>query len=375
MAIAMVFIGSVSAAPVIEITLDNGTLVRTGYQADITIEQMQNGSIWIAAWDRYISGNDSELYYIVTSGSGATRIPDVSITNDPTSDEEVRVNCTTGRGDNRVQSPPIVVDVKTDKDAYKLGEPVNVSITATNNGPNITLRFPSSQLADFNITNETGQHIYHWSHDKGFSPIITEISINHSETIELLNDAWSQVGDDGYPVTPGKYYIDGWMVKELRYFHSEIHGERFEIPIYSGPRNIKRDAICELEAITPAQNSVRRLIDDSIWLINESLRNELWINDTHLNPKEPAGIVFDAEMIAAILLECVKRCDPTTEDAVNDVINKLTRADELIVLAVIDDRNPMAKEYLDKAYECLSKDDPVHAIRYFKLAWHTMMQS
>ena len=69
--------------------------------------------------------------------------------------------------------------------------------------------------------------------------------------------------------------------------------------------------------------------------------------------------------------------DPTIGDAVNDVINKLTRADELIVLAVIDDdRDTMAKEHQDKAYECISNGEPVHAIRYFKLAWmHSVAQS
>ena len=269
----------------------------------------------------------------------------------------------------------IVVDIGIDEVAYILGEPVNVNIAITNNGPNTTLLFPTSQLADFNITNEAGQHIYQWSHDKVFSQEITEISINQSETIELLNDAWNLVDEDGNPVTPGNYYIVGWMVKGLCDSHPEINGERLEIAIYSGPRNLKRDAICRLEAINPVQNGVRHPIDASIGFITESLRDDLWMNDTHLNPKEPAGMVFDAEMGAVILLEGVQRWDPTIEDAVNDVINKLTRADELIVLAVIDDMDTMAKEYQDKAYECLSNGEPVHAIRYFKLAWvHSVAQ-
>ena len=271
----------------------------------------------------------------------------------------------------------IVVDIEIDKVAYILGEPVNVNIAITNNSPNITLLFPSSQLADFNITNEAGQHIYQWSYNKVFSQEITEISINQSETIELLNDAWNLVDDDGNPVTPGKYYIDGWMVKGLCDSHLEVNGERLEIAIYSGPRNLKRDAICRIEAINPVEKDVRHLIDASMGFITESLRDDLWMNDTHLNPNEtPVGMVFNAEMIAVILLEDVQRWDPTIKDAVNDVINKLTRADELIVLAVIDDRDTMAKEYQNKAYECLSNGEPVHAIRCFKLAWmHSVAQS
>lgn len=269
-----------------------------------------------------------------------------------------------------IRDDTIVVDVRIDKVAYLLGEPVNVNITITNKGPNTTLLFPTSQLADFNITNEAGQHIYQWSQDKVFSQEITEISINQTETIELLNDAWNLVYDDGNPVTPGNYYIDGWMVKGLCDSHPEINGERLEIATYSGPRNLKRDAICGLEAINPVQKDVRHLIDASMGFITQSLRDDLWMNDTHLNPNETSvGTVFDAEMSAVILLEGVQRWDPTIEDAVNDVINKLTRADELIVLAVIDDRDAMAKKYQDKAYKCLSNGEPVHAIRYFKLAW------
>lgn len=278
----------------------------------------------------------------------------------------------------------IVVDIGIDKVAYILGEPVYVNIAITNNGPDTTLLFPTLQLADFNITNEAGQHIYQWSHDKVFSQEITEISINQSETIELLNDAWNLVDEDGNPVTPGNYYIDGWMVKGLCDSHPEINDkrleindERLEIAIYSGPRNLKRDAICGLEAINPVEKDVRHLINASMGFITQSLRDDLWMNDTHLNPNEtPVGMVFDAEMNAVILLEGVQRWDPTIEDPVNDVINKLTRADELIVLAVINDSDPMAKEYQDKAYECLSNGEPVHAIRYFKLAWmHSVAQS
>ncbi|MEA1894767.1 MAG: BsuPI-related putative proteinase inhibitor [Euryarchaeota archaeon] len=271
-----------------------------------------------------------------------------------------------------IRDSNVVVDIGIDKVADRLGEPINVNIAITNNGHDTTLLFPTSQLADFNITNKAGQHIYQWSYNKVFSQEITEISINQSETIELLNDSWNLVDDDGNPVTPGNYYLVGWMVKGLCDSQPEINGERLEIVVYSGPRNLKKDAICGLKAVNPVEKDVRHLINASMGFITESLMDDLWVNDTHLNPN--TSVVFDAEINAVILLKGVQIGDPTIEDAVNDAINKLTMADELVVLAVID--GDTAKEYQDKAHECLSNGEPVHAIRYFKLAWmHSVAQS
>ena len=123
-----------------------------------------------------------------------------------------------------IESNPFVVNVTTYMDVYQIGEPVTIVITVTNSGPDTTLVFPDAQLADFEITDEIGQHIYLCSYNMVFAAVITEIPIEQGETKVLLNDTWNQVDDDdGNPVPPGKYCIDGWMVSGYTP-HTEIHG-------------------------------------------------------------------------------------------------------------------------------------------------------
>ncbi len=127
----------------------------------------------------------------------------------------------------------LVVNVTTDKDIYRSGEPVNVVITVTNNGPDVTLVFGycewnnSTCLADFSVIDETVMPVYDcplvcfWH--------IAEVPIDHGETKVLLNGIWNRVDDDGIPVPPGTYYVDGWMVEI--YEHHEVHGALREIEL------------------------------------------------------------------------------------------------------------------------------------------------
>jgi hypothetical protein len=127
-------------------------------------------------------------------------------------------------------STNMVVDVKTDKEAYHIGEPVEVIITVTNYGPDTTLYFKTEQMADFKITTGIGEDVYLWSHDRIF-PEYSKIVIGQGETIELLSDTWNWFSDDGTSVFPGRYYIDGWMVETYKdaeikkIYYPEIHGE------------------------------------------------------------------------------------------------------------------------------------------------------
>ena len=97
------------------------------------------------------------------------------------------------------------------------------------------LHFFSSKHADFCITTGMGRQAYLWSHDKVYAASLTGIAIKHGETRELLSATWDQKDNNGNPVSPRKYYIDGWMVLCEYPTHytiqSPIHGERIEIRI------------------------------------------------------------------------------------------------------------------------------------------------
>ena len=129
----------------------------------------------------------------------------------------------------------LVVTVTTDRDIYYLGQPVKITISVTNNGPDTILVFCDSQLADFNITNFDGKQIFWWSWHFLFLQIILEMPIKHGETIVLLEWVWYKLRDFypffeilRFPVLPGKYYINGWMVACS---HPMIEDEPVEITL------------------------------------------------------------------------------------------------------------------------------------------------
>ena len=108
----------------------------------------------------------------------------------------------------------LTVHVVTDKTVYKRFEPVEVTISVTNNGDDDwTYVFPDTQVADFDI----GRY-YWWSRDKYFAQVLTPVTIRSGETKVLLRTYWNQFSNlycHGWfirlPVPPGNYTIRGWI--------------------------------------------------------------------------------------------------------------------------------------------------------------------
>jgi hypothetical protein len=107
----------------------------------------------------------------------------------------------------------LTVNVTTDKTKYKRFEPIEVTISVTNNGnEDWNHTFPDTQLADFDING-----LYWWSRYKAFPQIIMPITIRSGETKVLLRAYWNQFTNlhyDGWirlPVRPGNYTIRGWI--------------------------------------------------------------------------------------------------------------------------------------------------------------------
>ena len=138
-------------------------------------------------------------------------------------------------GVNINNNEDLIVTVTTDRDVYYLGQPVKITISVTNNGPDTTLVFADSQLADFNITNSNGKQIFFWSWHFYFYFLELKMPIRQGETKVLLEYVWYKFRDFYpffisllFPVLPGKYYINGWMVACS---HPRIEDEPVEITL------------------------------------------------------------------------------------------------------------------------------------------------
>jgi len=157
--------------------------------------------------------------------------------------------------------------------------------------------------------------------------------------------------------------------------------------VIHGARWLKQDAVSKLQAVEPGKNIAQYFIDSSIRSVNNSLNDRLWVDDLHLCSTPMRGArVFSMEKASVFRLEVAQRIDPTIEGEVGEVIDKLTKADELLSITAIDDAKSLevedpwereivdwliarAEEQLDKAYEYLDKDMPTRAITRFEWAW------
>jgi hypothetical protein len=103
-----------------------------------------------------------------------------------------------------VQGP---VSVRTDKLAYRLGEPVQITVTITNTTASaLTLRFDSSCQAFFTVEDGSGAIVYQYERHVGCPAVLTELTLQPGES-QSYPFTWIQVDDGGAPIPPGDYVI------------------------------------------------------------------------------------------------------------------------------------------------------------------------
>lgn len=103
---------------------------------------------------------------------------------------------------------PVTVTLTTSKNSYRLGEPVQMTITVCNRSSRtVTLHFHTYQLFDaVAYSGQTGREVWRWSADKVFAQALTtrEVAPGCSWTIPL---EWLQQDNSGRQVPPGFYYL------------------------------------------------------------------------------------------------------------------------------------------------------------------------
>jgi parallel beta-helix repeat protein len=242
------------------------------------------------------------------------------------------------------------------------------------------LNIIGTQNGSYSLTCCSIDESGHVSSTYNATDIPTTSGAVHQYTIDW--DALSQ-GEKGVTVqidSDGDGEFEDTFTSDGELTHDEFMHETI-------PQLLKQDAISNLEVIQPTKKTARRLIDDSIQCINKSLSNRLWADDSHLRSAAMAGaFVFDMEEVAVLKLKTAERIEPTIEDGIEAVIDKLTKADKLLCIIAINDAKSVevkdpwkkkivdreiarAEEQLDKACGYLEKDMPAWAITYFKLSW------
>lgn len=154
------------------------------------------------------------------------------------------------------------------------------------------------------------------------------------------------------------------------------------------PKLIKNSTISKLESAKTGNLRVDKEINQTIWLINNSLDERFWINETHLESVF-GKIVFAKEHAAAehMRSSSFKRWMPEEVKAVfEEVIDDLVSADEMLAKRSIEDAKAiivedphkqriinksieMAEDEMAKAYDEIDKGRPAKAIVKFGLAW------
>lgn len=102
----------------------------------------------------------------------------------------------------------IIVEVKTNRKKYKVGEPVRMILKITNNGAvPVELVFNSAQRYDF-IVFKNGEEVWRWSRSRMFAMVLGSMVLKPGEPHRYV-ETWKPTGH-----TPGKYMVVGIIVSK-----------------------------------------------------------------------------------------------------------------------------------------------------------------
>ncbi len=99
----------------------------------------------------------------------------------------------------------LTVSLATDKPRYAPGEPIALTLTATNDGGQpVTLHFSSGQRYDFTFQDAGGRTVWQWSADRGFIQMLGDETVAPGAAL-----AYPERFEDRLP--PGTYRITGMV--------------------------------------------------------------------------------------------------------------------------------------------------------------------
>lgn len=145
---------------------------------------------------------------------------------------------------------------------------------------------------------------------------------------------WIEATDKGFPDTVNN--VLQCTINSLPYFVLAIPK--------NNPRDLKENAITQLEETKTGEKKIDEKIDTIIGQIENSLDDELWMDDIHLEIKQ-GHMAFDRDKTAIKKIQELlthKDIPDSVEDACKEAIDKLLKAEELIAKKMLEE----AKAYL-----------------------------
>jgi hypothetical protein len=166
------------------------------------------------------------------------------------------------------------------------------------------------------------------------------------------------------------------------------------VGLWESPREIKEKAVSDLESIKNDNRIFKRNIQKAIDLINESLDESLWIDESETHLDKELGIeVFNYGLKAVERLETLEKISKKLKINDSDLFsslektkNRLTKADYLLAeIALNEAKNTeikndrlkkrieklieKAEKELEKAKQDFEKDKPIKSITRSKKSW------
>ena len=97
----------------------------------------------------------------------------------------------------------VLVETRTNKGEYSLGEEVKISVTVTNKGLTpVELIFTSAQRYDF-IVLKDGAEVWRWSNNKMFAMVLESLLLKTGEN-QTYKETWKPKA-----ITPSEYEVMG----------------------------------------------------------------------------------------------------------------------------------------------------------------------
>lgn len=129
----------------------------------------------------------------------------------------------------------LVLTLLVDRQVYALGEPVQMTLEVRNRGTSpLTFQFPTSQRYDFVVTRQDGTLVWQWSADKAFAQVFGSLTLDPGEA-RMYRERWDQHDNEGRPVPPGWYTVEGLFPPERVVGPIRLYTPRPRVLIRIGP--------------------------------------------------------------------------------------------------------------------------------------------